>query len=235
MLRDNTQYTKKSLDLYVAGFPCTSFTGIGKMQGFNDDVNGIVFFHVYDFIFHNRPNIFILENVRNLMGHDKGNTFKIIMQHLNDLKDYNIVYKVLNAMDYGLPQSRNRIFIIGIKRTVQKKSFKFPLPEPSVYADSLISKHLPKGNGLTDRQLSIIKYIHDKYPKVNLKSDKPLWILQLDVSQSRFRLGTQGISPCLVTRCNYYIPKYERFLTGSEALSLQGIPHNIYDFNLFYF
>jgi DNA (cytosine-5)-methyltransferase 1 len=100
-------------DILCAGFPCQPFSQAGHHKGFNDD-RGTMFSHVMRFVKTNVPKIVILENVQALLNHDNGNSFNKIK---NDLEQdgYNIVYKVLKCSDYGIPQMRKRLFIIGFK------------------------------------------------------------------------------------------------------------------------
>ena len=128
------------LDLYCAGFPCQSFSMAGKRKGF-EDVRGTLFFNVAEFIKINQPKVFILENVKGLLSHDGGKTFQTIISLLTDnggtangqmfipyFEDglgYHIYYKVLNTKDYGIPQNRERIFIVGFK---EFREFSFPKP-----------------------------------------------------------------------------------------------------------
>ena len=110
-------------DLYVAGFPCQAFSVAGRRKGF-DDTRGTLFFDLFQYIDLKRPKYFVLENVKGLVRHDKGNTFKVIMDSLKRL-NYTIYYKVLNTKHYGIPQNRERLFIIGFR-----ESHKFEWPEP---------------------------------------------------------------------------------------------------------
>ena len=110
-------------DLYVAGFPCQAFSVAGKRKGFND-TRGTLFFDLFQYIKLQRPKYFILENVKGLVRHDKGNTFKVIMDSLESL-NYTIYHKVLNTKDYGIPQNRERIFIVGFSDT---HTFEWPDP-----------------------------------------------------------------------------------------------------------
>jgi DNA (cytosine-5)-methyltransferase 1 len=91
------------IDLYVCGFPCQPFSQAGRRAGF-EDKRGTVFFSCLEVIKKKRPKYFILENVRGLLSHDKGNTFKIIMKELNSLKGYQVDWKLLNTKDYGMIQ-----------------------------------------------------------------------------------------------------------------------------------
>ena len=138
--RDHSEIPQ--LDLYVAGFPCQAFSMAGKRKGF-DDVRGTLFFNVAEFIKINQPKCFILENVKGLLSHDGGKTFQTIISLLTDnggtangqifipyFEDglgYHIYYKVLNTKDYGIPQNRERIFIVGFK---EFREFSFPKPFP---------------------------------------------------------------------------------------------------------
>ncbi len=131
----------EQLDLYVAGFPCQAFSYAGKRKGFADETRGTLFFNVAEFIRENQPNCFILENVRGLVSHDKGRTFQTItdilcngggslngqvgLDTIDNGLGYHIYYKILNTKDYGIPQNRQRIFIVGFKHW---REFKFPKP-----------------------------------------------------------------------------------------------------------
>ncbi len=100
-------------DVLVGGFPCQAFSICGKQKGF-EDVRGTLFFDVCRILEHKKPYVFMLENVFNLVTHDKGRTFKIMLDKLNYL-GYKVSYKVLNARDFGVPQNRERIIIVGCK------------------------------------------------------------------------------------------------------------------------
>lgn len=126
------------LDLYVAGFPCQSFSIAGKRKGFECPTNGTLFHTLSEFIRINQPKCFILENVKGLINHDNGRTFQIIKDKLSgsggsindqmfltdiDGLGYHIHFKVLNTKYFGLPQNRERIFIVGFK---DARAFSFP-------------------------------------------------------------------------------------------------------------
>ena len=113
-------------DILLGGFPCQAFSIIGKKEGFANETCGTLFFDIERILKEKRPPAFMLENVRNLTAHDHGRTFRIILSHLQDL-GYDVHYKVLNALDYGVPQKRERIIICGFKKAV---NFEFPKPLP---------------------------------------------------------------------------------------------------------
>ncbi len=109
-------------DVLLAGFPCQPFSIIGNKHGFGD-TRGTLFFDIERIIKKKQPQAFLLENVRQLVSHDKGRTFLVIRKHLKEL-GYTIYYKILNALDFGLPQKRERIFIVGF---LEQIAFNFPI------------------------------------------------------------------------------------------------------------
>ena len=111
-------------DILVAGFPCQAFSIIGRREGFGNETCGTLFFDIERILRNKLPPAFLLENVRNLIVHDNGRTFQVIRNHLTKL-GYKVHAKVLNALDYGLPQKRERIIIIGFLDNVE---FDFPAP-----------------------------------------------------------------------------------------------------------
>ena len=109
-------------DILLAGFPCQPFSIIGNKQGF-EDTRGTLFFDIVRILQQKQPQAFFLENVKHLLTHDKERTFSIIQKQLLNL-GYTIYYKVLNSLDFGLPQKRERIFIIGFR---DSRTFNFPI------------------------------------------------------------------------------------------------------------
>lgn len=113
---DITQIPPKNIpdfDILTAGFPCQPFSISGKKHGFND-TRGTLFFNVCEIIKEKQPKVVVLENVKHLINHDKKRTFKVILETLEEL-GYNCNYKLLNLIDFGLPQNRERIFIVATK------------------------------------------------------------------------------------------------------------------------
>lgn len=112
------------IDLLVGGSPCQSFSMVGKRRGF-EDTRGTLFYEFARVVKESQPKVFIYENVKGLVNHDGGNTFDIIKATFDEL-GYRYFYQVLNAKDYGMPQHRERIFVIGFK----DQSVDFTFPEP---------------------------------------------------------------------------------------------------------
>lgn len=100
-------------DLLLAGFPCQAFSIMGKMKGF-EDTRGTLFFEVARILSYHHPKVILLENVKQLTTHNKGQTFKTILEVLSEL-GYHVKWKVLNALDFGLPQKRERVIIVGFQ------------------------------------------------------------------------------------------------------------------------
>ena len=118
----------EKIDILTGGFPCQAFSIAGYQKGFRDD-RGNVFFQILRFVDDLKPQIVFLENVKNLIGHDKGKTFKVISTELED-RGYILKYKVLNSSEYGsVPQNRERIYIVAFKDSEVANRFKFPKPK----------------------------------------------------------------------------------------------------------
>jgi len=218
------------VDLYFCGFPCQSFSTAGKKAGFHDP-RGTIFFHCHKYISKKKPEAFVLENVKGLLSHDKGNTFKVIMEMCNKLDGYNIYHKVLNSIDFGSPQNRERIFIIGIKSTY-KTTFKFPMNTisyPTIW--DILESHDKKNKyeTLTEWELNNLQHFIDKYSeKYDIDIEDKCYILDIGASQN-FASIMHNVSPCLkASRSNYYITNLERKFTPRECLRLQGFPDDLF-------
>lgn len=121
-----------SFDILCAGFPCQAFSNIGKQKGF-DDERGAMFYQIIRIVEYHKPSVIVLENVAALLKHDKGNSFDKIKTML-EAQDYVVAYKILRCDDYGIPQMRKRLFIIGISKAI--------VDEKNVEVDELLN--LPK-------------------------------------------------------------------------------------------
>lgn len=187
----------EKLDLYVAGFPCQSFSMAGKRKGF-EETRGTLFFNVAEFIKENQPKTFILENVKGLLSHDKGRTFQTIVDILSngggtqngqisldmfeDGLGYHIYWKVLNTKNYGIPQNRERIFIVGFK---DFRDFNFPKEMPLELKLGDMLQDNPNGKYfLSDK---MIKGIF----KSNFRERKPI-----DINNVSKCLKVGGDIPC---------------------------------------
>ena len=156
---DITQINEKDIpdhDVLLAGFPCQPFSNIGKREGFAHETQGTLFFDVLRIINEKRPKMFLLENVKGLLTNDNGNTFKIIIESLNDL-GYSVFHKVLDSQNFGLPQRRERVVIVGFRPDLGITKFAFPTgtPENKVPISSIL-EHNPAG-------YTISKHLQENY------------------------------------------------------------------------
>lgn len=129
-------------DLLVGGFPCQSFSVAGRRQGFTD-TRGTLFFEIARIIKEKRPRLLLLENVKGLLSHDQGKTFRIILTTLDEL-GYNLQWQVLNSKDFGVPQNRERVYIVGhLRGTPRPEVFPFTNTSP----ESIIQMNHPTHSG----------------------------------------------------------------------------------------
>jgi DNA (cytosine-5)-methyltransferase 1 len=158
---------KNKLDLLVGGSPCQSFSMIGKRKGF-EDTRGTLFYEFARVVQESQPKVFIFENVKGLINHDNGNTFETIKATFDEL-GYKYFFHVLNAKDYGIPQHRERIFVVGFK----DKSIQFQFPEPVILEhkmqdfleDYIESKYYLKEKGI--KFVTSSKNKNKRYTQIN--------------------------------------------------------------------
>lgn len=124
--------------ILLGGFPCQSFSIMGKMKGFAD-TRGTMFFEIERILKYHKTPIILLENVKQLTTHNGGQTFKVILEHLTAL-GYHIKWKVLNALDFGLPQKRERVIIVGFLNKEKADKFNFYFPKIPYSLDSVLQK-----------------------------------------------------------------------------------------------
>lgn len=147
------QYIPKKFDVLCAGFPCQAFSLAGKRLGFNDETRGTLFFEIEDILRKHQPKAIFLENVKGLAIHDKGRTLKTILEHLDDA-GYDVVPpQIVNAMDFGVPQHRERIYIIGFKKSLHIDIGKFKYPEPQTTGEKR-----PKFRDVMEKKVPSVKY-----------------------------------------------------------------------------
>lgn len=121
-------------DMLIAGFPCQTFSVMGRKEGFSDD-RGQIIFHLSKIMRETQPKCFLLENVKGLVTHDKGNTIKVIVNELES-SGYHVTYKVLTSLNYGVPQMRQRVYFVGVRKdlTDSLNDFVWPseIPTPTL-------------------------------------------------------------------------------------------------------
>ncbi len=210
-------------DLIIAGFPCQTFSINGKRKGFEDQ-RGQIIFYISEILKNKKTKYFILENVKGLVNHNQGKTFKEILQLLEN-SGYNVYYKVLNSYDYGLPQSRERVYFVGIRKDLEQKTYCFPEKEQSLPAlkNYLIDE---REEFLFNKYDTLHKYFHNKYNKgqTELKDLLKEDFLIIDTRQSDLRLYRGYIPTLRAGRSGLlYVRNGKlRCLSGGESLLLQG-------------
>lgn len=127
-LEETKSYIPDGFDVLCAGFPCQAFSLAGKRRGF-EETRGTLFFDVAEIIRRKQPKAFFLENVKGLLIHDKGNTIKTILRVLRDDLNYYVPDpQIVNAMNFGVPQHRERVYIVGFRKDMNVKDFSYPKP-----------------------------------------------------------------------------------------------------------
>lgn len=115
-------------DMMIAGFPCQSFSVVGQRKGMEDERAQIIY-GLIRIMSAKKLKFFILENVKGLTNHDNGNSLKVILDEL-ERAGYKVFYKVLNSIDYGVPQMRERIYFVGVRKDLVNENFEFKFPSP---------------------------------------------------------------------------------------------------------
>lgn len=205
-------------DVLLAGFPCQTFSIMGKKEGFADETRGTLFFDIVRILKEKQPKAFLLENVRNLTAHDKGRTFKIMVSTLEGL-GYKVHAKVLNALDFGVPQKRERIIIVGFLEDVE---FEFPEPvsiEDRKTLDDILEKKVDaKYYVKPNIRDSRIERLKDKnYPKPYISHENMAGSITPHPYSSALRAGASA---------NYILINDERRPTERELLRIQGFPED---------
>ncbi|MEI7425763.1 MAG: transcriptional repressor LexA [Candidatus Moraniibacteriota bacterium] len=210
-------------DFLLGGFPCQAFSIAGYQKGFDDKKDrGNLFFDVARILEARKPMGFLLENVKNLKGHDQGKTFKIIIQTLENL-GYSVKAKVLNTMEYGnIPQNRERIYIVGFKNKHYAEKFEFPDQQKlNIGVTDLLEKNVPE------------KYYYNNKPLYQkLKGSVTEEAKVYQWRRQYVRENKKGVCPTLTANMGmggHNVPiikdkKGIRKLTPLECFRLQGFP-----------
>jgi DNA (cytosine-5)-methyltransferase 1 len=203
-------------DILLAGFPCQPFSTIGKRQGFEHPTQGTLFYDVVRILAHHRPKAFLLENVSGLQNHDGGRTLDLIEESLTEL-GYQFDYKVINAARFGVPQHRERIYIVGKRSKIAgKTNFDWPTGSSRIVG---IGKFIK--TGVTDHSIS--KHLQQVY--IYKKDDGRPQIVDKD---SNFPIKTLVASYHKIQRLTgTFVKDGEtglRLLTAEECKAAMGFP-----------
>ncbi|MDO7253173.1 DNA (cytosine-5-)-methyltransferase [Helicobacter cappadocius] len=232
-LGDLTKISAEKLpdfDVMISGFPCQSFSIVGKREGLANKEKGQIIYHLGKILEIKQPRFFILENVKGIINHDKGKTLKTVLEILEKC-NYNVSYEVLNSCDFSLPQKRERVYFIGIRKDFNqnfdfsKMQLKHKQNIPKIQdfltpnEDNLFEKTLPSYE-------TFLRYLHNKYNlnRFNLKKLLQEDFLILDTRQSDLRLY-RNTTPTLRRDRQGILYVYQKKLyklSAIEALKLQG-------------
>ncbi len=205
-----------NFDVLLAGFPCQPFSNAGLKMGF-EDTRGTLFFHIARIINHHKPKIVFLENVKGLKSHNKGNTYRVIQSTLEEM-GYNVYAQVLNAKDFGVPQNRERIYIVGFLDNVD---FSFPNPlSKKIKVGDILEKDVPEKYTISDRLWAG----HQRRKKEHIEKGNGFGYSMFDenspytstISARYYKDGSE-----ILIKQN---DKNPRKLTPREAARLQGFP-----------
>ncbi|MBL0687305.1 MAG: DNA (cytosine-5-)-methyltransferase [Sulfurospirillum sp.] len=219
-------------DFMIGGFPCQAFSIIGTRCGLKDEERGQVIYGLVKILKAKNVKYFILENVKGLISHDKGNTLKTILELL-DNAGYKVYYKNLNSLNFGVPQMRERIYFIGIQKKLIDDNFKYKFPNVYSGDNKFLEDCLIDDEKLTfDDRLSsyqtFLKYLDNKYNKdkytINDLLSKEYTII--DIRQSDLRIYYEKTPTLRRGRHGILYVKNGKFkkLSGYEALLLQNFP-----------
>lgn len=199
-------------DVLLAGFPCQPFSIIGAMRGFDDD-RGTLFFNLAEIIAAKQPSAFVLENVRQLSTHNRGRTMQAIIAELNQL-GYRADWKVLNALDFGLPQKRERTIIVGFR----DHTIPFKWPEPAgayIPLSEILETDVPETYFASDAIRGKRSAMHESPYELSIWHENKGGNVSSHPFSCALRAGASY---------NYLLVNGERRLTPREMLRLQGFP-----------
>lgn len=219
------------VDVIMGGFPCQAFSVAGYRHGFEDEKGrGTLFFEMLRLIKTKKPRVVFAENVKNLVGHDNGNTFRVIKEALEDA-GYHVKSQVLNAMEYGnIPQNRERIYIVGFKNIEDYKNFEFPEP---IERTTEIEDVIDFKNKVDERfYYTKGKYANNLYEKLVDGMDEQHAIYQW--RRKYVRKNQSGVVPTLTANMGeggHNVPLVKtksgiRKLTPKECFNAQGFPES---------
>lgn len=200
-------------DFLFAGFPCQAFSICGLQKGFADNTRGTLFFDIARIIKEKQPQAFVLENVKNLAGHDNGRTLKTILEVLRDELGYHVDYKLLNALDFGLPQKRERIIIIGSKKPFLM-DWTFDIKGKKTL-DDILEKNVDKKYYASPEIVAKRKAKHTTSVYPSIWHENKSGNISSYPYSCALRAGASY---------NYLLVNGERRLTPREMLRLQGFP-----------
>ena len=229
-LKKLTKENLPDFDLLIAGFPCQTFSVIGRQEGFSDD-RGQIIFHLSRIINEVKPKCFILENVKGLVTHDGGKTIKIILHELNNC-GYTVSYRVLTSLNHGVPQMRQRVYFVGFRNDISNdfSSFEWPKEETAPSLET----YLIDNNLANEERLNILHHYLNNPTNRGKYTVNDLCQMEgkiLDTRMNDLRIYNGKCPTLRAQRDGILYVRNKRIyqLTGYEALLLQGFPKEYAD------
>ena len=220
-----------SCDVYVVGFPCQPFSMQGMQQGFEDKKGrGKIFPFVRKYINENRPTLFLIENVKGLVSVNGGRYFEAIMRSLRLIGAYNLYHRILNTREHGVPQNRERLYIVGIRKDADMGTFSFPDPIPCPSIERFLDARVPglAKVGAPRASQGIARKNFDwcmlELESRGVEPSKEPWVV--DIDSTFHRMGKKkALSPCITARRpdGHWVTNRGRRLFKAEMMRLQGM------------
>lgn len=219
-------------EMMIAGFPCQTFSVIGQRKGMLDE-RGQVIYGLIKIMVAKRIKFFILENVKGLTNHENGNSLKVILSEL-DKAGYKVFWDVLNSIDYGVPQMRERIYFVGIRKDLISEDFYFEFPKPRPrknLEDYLIDTKELEFNEKKIAYDTFLRYLENKYNRglYNINDLLKRDYIVIDTRQSDLRIYNNRVPTLRTGRHGILYVRDGKFrkLSGYESLLLQGFPKEL--------
>ena len=218
-LEETKRYIPENFDVLCAGFPCQAFSIIGKQKGFAD-TRGTMFFEIQKILQRHRPKAIFMENVKQLVTHDKGKTFKVILGILADL-GYYVKWKVLNALDFGVPQKRERVIIVGFLDKKKTDLFSFDFEKKPYSLSDILQR-----DDEVDESLFVSDRILQK--RKDSTKDKNVFYPSIWHENKAGNISVVDYAGALRTGApsNYLLVHGYRRPSSRELLRLQGFPED---------
>lgn len=218
-LEETKRYIPKHFDVLCAGFPCQAFSIIGKQRGFAD-TRGTMFFEIQKILQSHRPKAIFMENVKQLVTHDKGKTFTVILGILADL-GYHVKWKILNALDFGVPQKRERVIIVGFLDARKTEQFNFDFEKKPYDLKNVLQ---------SDDEVDSSLFVSDRILRKRKEStkDKKVFYPSIWHENKAGNISVLNYACALRTGAsyNYLLVNGYRRPSSRELLRLQGFPDN---------
>lgn len=177
-------------EVLCAGFPCQAFSKAGKQMGFNDPTKGTLFFEIKRILLAKRPKYFVLENVRNLLSHDNHNTWNVIARELDEA-GYNFEAIVMSPHQLGIPQLRERVYILGVRKDIYDGKLEFIVPDKkdksrlNAYEAQIFDEKVDEKYSISEEEKRVLECWNEFYQGINMKViGFPVWASEFGVTYS---------------------------------------------------